>query len=85
MSKASISCHTEIPTVPSVMDKMKVVCQQKSSVSTMQVVDRDLGDIVGQLSSGSHLRNLHQITIARRTLKLETGSKGQLFETMKNV
>ena len=64
------------------MDKMKVVCQQKSSISTMEVVDKDVGDIVGQSSSSSRLRNLRQITNARRTLKLETGSKGQLAETM---
>ena len=47
----------------------------------MEVVDRNVGDIVGQSSSGSHLHNFHQITNARRTLKLETGSKGQLAET----
>ena len=64
------------------MDKMKVVCQQKSSVSTMEVVDRNVGDIVGQSSTGFCLRNLCQITNAWRTLKLETGSKRQLAETM---
>ena len=48
--------HTSTPykrTKPSVMSKMKVVCQQKSSVSTMEAIDKDVGDVIGQSSSGS--------------------------------
>lgn len=64
------------------MDRMKSVCTEKSAVSTMEIIDSEVGDIVGQSSSGAHLRNLRQITNARRVLKLDCGSKASLADTM---
>ena len=40
-------------------------------VRTMEVIDGEVGDIVGQSSSGSRLRNLAQVSTARRQLKLD--------------
>ena len=66
-------------TKASVMNRMKSLCSDKSSVSTMETIDSEVGDIVGQASCGLHLRNLRQITNARR---LDCGFKASLAETM---
>ena len=64
------------------MKKIKALCAEKDSVSTMEAIDSEVGDIVGQSFCGSRLRNLCQVTNARRILKLDSGYKAQLAETM---
>ena len=53
------------------------------SVATMEKIDQEVGDVVGQASAGSRLCNVRQVTNARRKLILDSGSKSQLAETMK--
>ena len=43
-------------TKASVMNRMKSLCSDKSSVSAMETIDSEVGDIVGQASCGSRLR-----------------------------
>ena len=77
--------HSSTPykrTRPSVMKKMKALYAEKDSVSTMEAIDSEVGDIVGQSSCGSCLRILRQVTNGRRILKLDSGYKAQLAETM---
>ena len=49
-------------TKPSTIAHMKELCQDMGPVATMDVIDNDVGDIVGQTSSGSRLRNLSQVS-----------------------
>ena len=37
------------------MNRMKSLCSDKSSVSTMETIDSEVGDIVGQASCGLHV------------------------------
>ena len=66
----------------SVMNRLKDLCTKMDSVATMETIDSDVGDIVGQTSSGSRLRNIRQVTNARRKLRLDGGCKSQLAEAM---
>lgn len=56
-------------TKPSTMNRMKDLCKEMGPVATMETIDNQVGDIVGQSSSGSRLRNLAQVYTARRKLK----------------
>ena len=58
------------------------MCKEKDPVATMELIGSEAGDIVGQSSAGSCLRNLRQVTNARRKLKLGGGYKSELAETM---
>ena len=58
-------------TKPSTMARLKEVCQNLSPVGTMELIDEEVGDIIGQSSSGSRLRNLSQVYNARKKLKLD--------------
>lgn len=60
------------------MKRLKEVCKEKGPVPTMELIDSEVGDIVGQSSAGSRLRNLQQVTNARRKLKLDGGCKSEL-------
>ena len=64
------------------MKRLKEVCKEKDPVPTMELIDSEVGDVVGQSSSGSRLRNLRQVTNAKRKLKLDSGCKSELAETM---
>ena len=65
------------------MKRVKVLCTEMDSVATMEKIDQEVGDVVGQASAGSRLRNVRQVTNARRSkLVLDSGSKSQLAETM---
>ena len=61
----SILCHgnshSSTPfkrTQPSTIKRLGELCQDKCPVATMEAVDIEIGDIVGQSSSGSRIRNL---------------------------
>ena len=49
-------------TQPSTMESMKQLCSQMGPVATMEAVDKQVGDIVGQKSCGSRLRNTQQVS-----------------------
>jgi hypothetical protein len=66
----------------SVLQRMKEICKDKDPVATMEVIDSEAGDVVGQSSAGSRLRNVRQVTNAKRKLKLDSGGKCELADTM---
>ena len=44
-------------TQPSTMERMKELSGKLGPVATVEAIDKETGDIVGQKSSGSRLRN----------------------------
>jgi hypothetical protein len=63
-------------TRPSTMFRMKELSKDMGPVKTMEAMDDEVGDIVGQCSSSCRLRNLAQVSSARRKLKLEAHVPG---------
>ena len=53
-------------TKSSVMKRVKVLCTEMDSVTTMEKIDQEVGDVVSQASAGSRLRNVRQVTNARQ-------------------
>ena len=70
-------------TLPSTMDRMKKLASEKGPVATFEMIDKEIGDVVGQQSAGSRLRNPQQVSNARRWLSLTHGMPGShLTEAM---
>ena len=57
-------------TLPSTMDRMKKLASEKGPVATFEIIDKEIGDVVGQNSAGSHLRNPQQVSNTWRRLSL---------------
>jgi hypothetical protein len=43
------------------MSRMKSLCTEMNSVTAMEKIDSEFGDVVGQKSAGSRLHNLRQV------------------------
>ena len=70
-------------TLPSTIDRMKKLASEKGPVATFEQIDKEIGDVVGQQSAGSRLRNPQQVSNARRRLNLAHGKPGNyLTEAM---
>ena len=69
-------------TQPSTMERMKELSSQLGPVATVEAIDKEIGDIVGQKSCGSRLRNTQQVCNVRRQLKMKPGGDCQLAEAM---
>ena len=69
-------------TQPSTMERMKELSGKLGPVATVEAIDKETGDIVGQKSSGSRLRNTQQVCNIRRQLKMKQGGDCQLAEAM---
>ena len=70
-------------TMPSTMNRMKLLASESGPVATVEKVDEEVGDVIGQHSAGIRLRNVQQVSNARRHLnmgKVHPGS--QLIEAM---
>ena len=59
--------------LPSTMDRMKKLASEKGPVTTFE---KEIGDVVGQQSAGSCLRNPLQVSNAWRQLSLTHGKAG---------
>ena len=69
--------------MPSTMNRMKLLASENGPVATVEKVDEEVGDVIGQHSAGIRLRNVQQVSNARRHLnmgKVHPGS--QLIEAM---
>ncbi|MBC6401887.1 MAG: hypothetical protein GDA37_12950 [Ekhidna sp.] len=64
------------------MERMKELSGHLGPVATVEVIDKEIGDVIGQKSSGSRLRNTQQVSNARRQLKMKQGGDCQLAEAM---
>ena len=64
------------------MERMKELSNQLGPVATVEAIDKEIGDIVGQKSCGSRLRNTQQVCNIRRQLKMKQGGDYQLAEVM---
>lgn len=75
-------------TMPSTLGHMKDLCKTTAPVEILEAIDDEVGDIIGQSSSSSHLHNLTQVYSAQRKLKLEgnpvtsKSNVAQLADTM---
>lgn len=70
-------------TLPSTMDRIKNLASERGPVATFEMIDMEIGDVVGQQSAGSHLRNPQQVSNVRRRFSLTHGKPGsQLIEAM---
>ena len=69
--------------LPSTMDRMKKLASEKGPVAIFEIIDKEVGDVVGQQSAGSRLRNPQQVSNARRRLSLTHGKpSSHLTEAM---
>ena len=72
-------------TLPSTMNRMKTLASKNGPVAMMKIIDEEVGDVIGQHSAGSRLRNVQQVSNARRHLNMEKGHGGKgnhLIEAM---
>lgn len=44
------------------MDRMKTLASKNGPVATMELIDQEVGDVIGQHSAGSWLRNVQQVS-----------------------
>lgn len=61
---------------------MKELSSQLGPVATAEAIDKEIGNIVGQKSCGTRLRNTQQVCNIRRRLKMKQGGDCQLAEAM---
>ena len=69
--------------MPSTMNRMKLLASENGPVATVEKVDEEVGDVIGQHSVGIRLKNVQQVSNARQLLnmgKVHPGS--QLIEAM---
>jgi len=67
------------------MDTMKMFANENGLVATVEMIDEEVGDVIGQHSAGEQLRNVQQVSNARHHLNMGKvcGSQGsQLIEAM---
>ena len=70
-------------TLPCTMDRMKKLASEKGPVATLEIIDKEIGDVIGQQSAGSRLRNPLQVSNARLQLSLTHGkASSHLTEAM---
>jgi len=71
-------------TMPSIMNRMKILANENSPVATLEMIDEEVGDVIGQHSAGEHLRNV-QVSNACCYLnmgKVCSSQGNQLIEVM---
>ena len=65
------------------MDRMKKLASEKGPVAIFEIIDKEIGDVVGQQYAGSCLRNPQQVSNAWRRLNLTHGKpSSHLTEAM---
>jgi len=64
------------------MERMKELSDNLGPVGTVEVINKEINDVIGQKSSGSCLRNTQQVSNVRRQLKMKQGGDCQLAEAM---
>ena len=56
---------------------MKTLASKNGPIATMEIIDQEVGDVIGQHSVGLRLRNVQQVSNARRHLNMEKGYGSQ--------
>ena len=51
-------------TLPSTMNRMKTLASKNGPVATMEIIGEEVGDVIGQHSAGSRLKNVQQVSNA---------------------
>jgi len=72
-------------TMPSTMNRIKMLANENGPVATVEMIDEEVGDVIGQHSAGERLRNVQQLSNARRHLnmgKVYSSQGSQLIEAM---
>ena len=65
------------------MDRMKKLANEKGLVAILEIIDKEIGDVIGQQSAGSRLRNPLQVSNAWRRLSLtHEKASSHLMEAM---
>ena len=65
------------------MDRMKKLASEKGPVATLEIIHKEIGDVIGQQSTDSRLRNPRQVCNTWRRLSLTYGkASSHLTEAM---
>ena len=52
---------------------MKTLASKNGPVATTEIIDQEVGDVIGHHSAGLRLRNVQQVSNAQRHLNMEKG------------